>query len=93
MIGSCIGYVTSAIYFYRTQIRQAFAAFDDYPELMRLHLVMNFPLMRFQRMDLRPNGRRVERARFTDSWMLPSMLTAAYQTARPSIDVSKMSKC
>jgi hypothetical protein len=82
-----VGYVTSALYFYRNQIRQAFMAFDDYPELMRLHLMMNFPLMRFQRMDLRPGRRGAERDRLASSWMLSSMLAAAYQTASPSIDV------
>lgn len=70
VIGSCVGYVSSALYFYRNQILQAFAAFDDYPELRRLHLIMNFPLMRFQRMDLRPSGRREERAKLASSWML-----------------------
>jgi hypothetical protein len=44
VIGSCIGYVTSALYFYRNQIRQAFLAFDDYPELIKIHLIMQFPV-------------------------------------------------
>jgi hypothetical protein len=56
VIGSCLGYVASAFYFYRRQLREAFYAFDDYPDLMRLHLMMNFPLMRFQRMDIRSSA-------------------------------------
>ncbi|KAF2098558.1 hypothetical protein NA57DRAFT_75798 [Rhizodiscina lignyota] len=86
MAGSWIGFVGGSIFFYRTQVRQAFLAFDDYPELMRLHLVMNFPLMRFQRMNLHPDHRPQERRQLEDSWAMTSMLASAYQTASPAID-------
>lgn len=88
VIGSCVGYVSSALFFYRNQIRQAFIAFDDYPRLMRLHLIMNFPMMQFQHIDMRPSEHQAVRERFARSWRLSSMLAAAYQTANPSIDVS-----
>ena len=38
-------------------------------------------------MDLRSNRIGLERERMANSWMLSSMLAAAYQTASPSIDV------
>lgn len=66
---------------------QAFLAFDDYPELMRLHLMMNFPSVRFQHMNLRKEHREEEKRRIESSWALTSMLASAYQTAGPSIDV------
>lgn len=87
-IGSCIGYMASTFYFYRMQVQQSFGAFEQYPELMKLHLIMNFPLMRYQQMSLRPGLIEREKARIRKSWHLTSMLASAYQTARPSIEVS-----
>ena len=85
--GSCIGFVGASIFFYKSQVEQAFMAFDDYPELLRLHMVMNFPLQRFQQMNLHPNHRQQERRKLQGSLALTSMLVSAYQTAGPSIDV------
>jgi hypothetical protein len=87
VIGSSIGYVLSAVYFFLGQLNQSFLAFDQYPELMRLHLAMNFPLERFERMKLDQQNRLKERQRLRDSWKLSSMVVASYQTASSSIDV------
>lgn len=68
-------------------------AFDDYPRLMRLHLIMNFPMMQFQHMDMRPSEHQAIREGFARSWRLSSMLAAAHQTAQTSIDVSTSAQC
>jgi hypothetical protein len=87
VICSCLGYVGAAVYYFKGQFSQAFLAFDQYPELMRLHLVMNFPLERFEAMKIDSKSRLMERKKIVDSWKLTSMLMSAYQTASPAIDV------
>lgn len=70
------------------QVQEAFRAFDNFPELMRLHLIMNFPTVGWNHMKLLdPDTRLQERSRIQQSWALTSMLASAYQTASPSIDV------
>lgn len=87
LIGSCIGFVGAAWTFYQSQVREAFMAFDEFPELMRLHLMMNFPAMQFQHMKLDAAHRQQERSRLAETWSTRSMLASAFQTASPAIDV------
>jgi hypothetical protein len=88
IFSSSVGFVGAAFFFYRQQVQQAFQAFDDYPELMRLHLMMNFPLMQWQKLNLHPDAIAKERQKIERSSAFTSMLASAYQTASPTIDVS-----
>ncbi|KAK3054716.1 hypothetical protein LTR09_004445 [Extremus antarcticus] len=52
VIGSCVGYIASAIFYWRTAMETALIAFDDHPELLHLHLVKNYPNIGFQKLRL-----------------------------------------
>lgn len=92
-IGSCIGYIASTIFYWRTTVATALIAFDDHPELMYLHLIRNYPQFGFQRVKMdSPEAQAEFRQRLRggdiEGLKLRCFMMASWHTAAPSIEVS-----
>lgn len=89
--GSCIGYVASTVFFWRSTEALAMKAYDDYPQLMMLHLFRNYRTMGFDRVPVRTAEERGEfRRKVQGSLALRCLLMAAWHTASPAIEVSEL---
>lgn len=71
---------------YFASVNQALVSLDAFPALMRLHLDANYPRKNFRKWGVSAFSRE----RFAGSWVLKSMLVAAWLTAQPALDVSVM---
>lgn len=91
-IGSCIGYVASVIFYWRTAMTTALTAFDDHPELMYLHLIRNYPTIGFQRVKMDSPEAQAEfrqklRGNGIESLKLRCFMMSSWHTAAPGIEV------
>lgn len=83
IIGSSLGFVLGSTKWYITATKEALLQLDNYPAILRLHLIANFPW--------KPElGRRGPEwytvNRFGSSWQMKSMLVASWLTAQPALD-------
>ena len=83
IIGSSVGFAVGSVRWYIQSTSEALSSLQDYPALLRLHLLANFPrdqrLRTWEMSQFRP-------AVFDQSWTLRSMLVASWLTARPALD-------
>lgn len=86
--GSCIGFVASSYAYFMHCRKQAFIALDRFPSLMKMHLMMNFKLGGFERLQLQSKEQLAAfRAEVMSSLRLRCWLIAAWQSAASSIEV------
>ncbi|KAF2482655.1 hypothetical protein BDY17DRAFT_298913 [Neohortaea acidophila] len=86
-IGSCIGFVSSAIFYWRSAQALAMKAFDDFPELMMLHLIRNYRTQGFDKIPIKTSKDRLAfRSRLQNELSLRCLLMAAWHTAAPAIE-------
>ncbi|KAK1569710.1 uncharacterized protein LY79DRAFT_571394 [Colletotrichum navitas] len=83
LVGSSIGFVLGSARWYVVATREALLQLDNYPSILRLHLIANFPW--------KPElGRKgvdwYTSDRFRSRWEMESMLVAAWLTAQPALD-------
>jgi hypothetical protein len=84
VISACAGFMLGAWGFYRDAVRKSLRAVDRFPQLLRLHLDLNFPHRGFNAWDLRA----MRSDTFGGSWVMQSMLVASWLTANQAIEVS-----
>ena len=82
IVSACAGYIIGMIGFYRDTVRKSLLYLDRYPRLIQLHLDGNFPHEGFNRWSL-----DALRSSNFKSWRLRSMLTVAWMSAVPAIEV------
>lgn len=69
-------------------------AFDDFPELMMLHLIRNYRTQGFDKIPIKTSKDRLAfRSRLQNELSLRCLLMAAWHTAAPAIEVSILSPC
>ncbi|OLN97041.1 hypothetical protein CCHL11_02212 [Colletotrichum chlorophyti] len=83
IVGSSVGFVLGSTRWYAIATKEALLQLDNYPSILRLHLIANFPW--------KPElGRRgvdwYTVSRFNANWQMKSMLVASWLTAQPSLD-------
>jgi hypothetical protein len=83
VIGSSLGFILGSWRWYATATSQAMASLDQYPALLRLHLLANFPSSALLR--TRPLE-QFNSAAFRGGWELKSMLVAGWLSAGPSLE-------
>ncbi|KAI1075084.1 hypothetical protein F5B20DRAFT_400765 [Whalleya microplaca] len=82
VVGSCIGFVSASVQYYRQCLRQALVALEEHPRLIQLHLAYNFPWLGYHRLgpaQLSPEYWRRSLAR-------QGNLVAAWQSASGALD-------
>jgi hypothetical protein len=83
MFGSTMGYGLGIWRWYSNSVIESMYVVDKYPELLRLHMLANFPWQR----SLREKRLEWYQSRtFERSWVLQSMLVVGWLSARPAID-------
>ena len=87
LVSSSFGFMIGTIRWYYATLERALLHLDTYPEMLRLHLDLNYPREGFRRMGV--EAFRSER--FQRSWKLESMLVASWLTAQPALDVGVLS--
>ncbi|KAK1973273.1 hypothetical protein LZ30DRAFT_744060 [Colletotrichum cereale] len=83
LVGSSMGFVLGSTRWYIIATREALLQLDNYPSILRLHLIANFPW--------KPElGRKsvdwYTSDRFSSTWQMKSMLVAGWLTAQPALD-------
>jgi hypothetical protein len=83
IIGSSLGFAVGSVRWYVHSVEDALCSLNDYPALIRLHLLANFPRdNRFRTWEISQFNPTV----FKPSWTLKSMLVASWLTARPALE-------
>ncbi|KAJ0163504.1 hypothetical protein CTA2_2886 [Colletotrichum tanaceti] len=83
IVGSSLGFALGSTRWYVIATKEALLQLDNYPSLLRLHLIANFPW--------KPELGRKSVAwytsdRFNSSWQMRSMLVVGWLTAQPALD-------
>jgi len=82
LAASSLGFVLGAHRWYYASLEKALLSLDAYPELLRLHLDINYPEERFRKMNIKA----FRSERFRRDWRWKSMLVSSWLTAQPAID-------
>ena len=83
LAASSLGIGIGAHRWYAATLEQALLSLDAYLGLLRLHLDINYPEVRFRRMGIEA----FQSERFRWDWRWNSMLVSSRLTAHPAIDV------
>jgi hypothetical protein len=91
-IGSCVGYMLSTIFYWKTTMQTSLVAFDQYPELLLLHMVKNYPGDGFERVQMATlEDKEAFKVRLGKSLRLRCLLMASWHTAAGGIEVCTLS--
>ncbi|TEA17721.1 hypothetical protein C8034_v010049 [Colletotrichum sidae] len=83
IVGSSLGFVIGSAKWYATATKEALLQLENYPSLLRLHVMANFPW----KPELGRRGVEWYTAnRFNSNWQMRSLIVVGWLTAQPALE-------